>query len=218
VGEDAQLRLDSLDACDAVNEDNIEHTSTSKEIHMPKYKINGIEYEAAQEVINHATVLQERADSAVSGIKSMQVTIDKLTAERDSQKDRADSLEKRDIAKMVADGVKARRTVESAAVKILAKEAADKIDSMTDAEIQESVIKTVFPNADLKDKSADYVNARFDAAVDAAEVIRHDSVSAANRAASAGAQKQDAEDKGVSADGARQKMIAELENGWKKAE
>jgi len=48
-------------------------------------------------------------------------------------------------------------------------DSAVKLDAMSDEEIRKAVIAAKFPNANMDGKSADYIQARFDAALEAPE-------------------------------------------------
>lgn len=125
---------------------------------MPNKIINGIAYEAAQEVINHCDNLEKQ----VADLTKQVATIE---ADRDAHKERADKAEKevKTMPQKINDQVSARRELETKAAKVLAKDT--KFDTMSDVEIRSAVIASRFPNIKLDDKSDDYVTALFDSAI-----------------------------------------------------
>jgi hypothetical protein len=162
----------NLDASDAIQVDAKDQNEPKKEqTKMRKVNIDGIEYDAAPEVANALTKANDRADAAESLVKATQANLDaeakekaKIEAERDELKEK---LESRDDAATVHKQVQARLELERVAGKVLNKDA--KISEMTDMEIKHAVIKAKSTNADLNldEKSNDYIDARFDSAVEA---------------------------------------------------
>lgn len=152
AGAQARLNLDS----------NEEPLST-EQVNMPKIRLDtGIEYEAAPEVV--AEVERLRADSAARAteVKTHQTTIATLTGERDTLKARVDGIP----AEVAAAEAKAKTALAERA-KLETTAATFKVDTKdkTDDEIKHAVIKTFNKDFDPKDKSADYVQACYDVAV-----------------------------------------------------
>lgn len=129
-----------------------------KDRKMSIKKINGIEYEGAQEIINYCDSLETQ----ISALTKDKAT---LEADRDAQKARADKAETevKALPQKIADAATARRNLEATASKVLPKET--KIDSMTDAQIRTAVIAARFPEIKLDGKSEEYVSALFDSAL-----------------------------------------------------
>lgn len=159
------------------NEEPFNETKT-----MPKIKLdNGIEYEAAPEVI--AALDGVRGDNA-----RLKLTVDahapavaRLEAERDGLKAKLDAMPA-ELAKAAAQG-----RIDAAARIELEKVATGfKVDckGKTDREVKEAVIKTARKDADLTGKSDDYVNAAFDFAH--TSTVNTDAAMAAQRQAAAG--------------------------------
>jgi len=134
---------------------------------MPKIRLDGIEYEAAQEVINALEKANARIDTLETAGKAAQTNLDAVTAERDGLKAKvdghADELDKanKDAADTIGAAIKARvellRTAETFRV--------DKADELSDKEIKVSVIKAVRgDDFDPADKSDAYIDAAFDLA------------------------------------------------------
>lgn len=130
---------------------------------MKKVNIDGIEYDAAPEVVNALAKAQARADSAEANLQAVTVDKDKLTAERDNFKERLDAAEKVDHSAAIADGVKARVTLVGVATRV---DASINCDGLADMEIKKAVITKKFPKAELDGKSDAYITARFDGIVD----------------------------------------------------
>ena len=179
AGPEARLKMDQMDLfrTDSLGTDiafmigkevrtDSKHSNTKNNTNnfnkgdqaMPNKIINGIAYEAAQEVINHCDNLEKQ----VADLTKQVATIE---ADRDAHKDRADKAEKevKTMPQKINDQVSARRELETKAAKVLAKDT--KFDTMSDVEIRSAVIASRFPNIKLDDKSDDYVTALFDSAI-----------------------------------------------------
>jgi len=130
---------------------------------MAKKRIDGIEYEADQQVINHLDRETARADQAERDLTTKNDQLDKAEAERDSAKDELDKL-KKGRQDEIDKAVKARIDLERTATPFLDKES--KVDSMSQKEIHLAVIAKAFPEAKLDEKSDAYIEARFDSAIE----------------------------------------------------
>jgi hypothetical protein len=127
---------------------------------------NGIEYDAAPEVVHALDKL--RADVAESQTKAKAAleTVEKVTGERDTLKARVDGFAaeldkvKADALTVATAQVKARAELEKVAEGF-------KVDhaGKTDREVKEAVIKLQRADADLTGKSDEYVQAAFDMSV-----------------------------------------------------
>lgn len=151
---------------------------------MPILKLDGIDYEAAQQVVNHVAKL----DTQITGLTK---DLDVMKADRDTSKEKLDTAEKqiKEVPAQIAAGVRTRLDLERKASAILPKETLEKIDSMSDVDIRKAVILVKFPEAKLDGQSEDYLKARFDAALEV--VTKTDDADAANRAKSAPRQDSD---------------------------
>lgn len=185
AGRDARLRLDSLDISESVEYSDSD-PQPDRRVPMVKYRIDGIDYDAAPEVVNYVNKLDAQ-------IKTLSSERDALKGERDSWKDKYDALKaeaaKVDLPKLVSEGVKARLDVERKARAVLTDKAIiEKLDSMSDTDIRKAVILAVFPRATLDNASDAYLAARFDAACEVAlddKGERRSDALASNRALSA---------------------------------
>lgn len=190
---------------DASEDESDPETEPKKETVMPKVRLdNGIEYDAAPEVIHALDKM--RADSA------------KLEAERDAAKADADKAKveadkaKADIAQVRQDAVaqaKARIELEGKAKALGVDVKAD----ATDRQLREGIIaKTRNDGVDLTGKSDAYIEAAYDLAI--ATKADQAAAAAAQREAMQGKQQQqgradNADDKPESAAAARQAFIAQ---------
>jgi hypothetical protein len=166
AGNVATLRLDAADAVMADVED------TKKEGRKMTAKVrldSGLEYDCAPEVkVALDQVTKDRTD-AVTERDELKKKLDAVTAERDEFKARAEKAEKVDHSEAISKGITARMDVLGKARKVLDEEQQKKLDSMKDEEIRQAVIKAKYPDLDLEGKSAEYVDARFDAIVEKLE-------------------------------------------------
>jgi len=173
-GSDLKLNLDSvdvehLDGFEYKEDGGMDCINKGKELSMPKFKIGGIDYEAAQEVINHITSLDANIDSLKKEVKTANDSVTAAQAKLDEATEKVDSLEKRDIQKEISDGVAGRLSLLKVANDVLEKDIKEdkiKIDDMSDLDVRKAVILNRSPNAKLDDKDEVYINARFDAVVE----------------------------------------------------
>jgi len=187
-GSDCTLRLDSTDAMlveDDRNDtdDDTDRSDEDREgVSMRKITIKGISFEApdqtAQAIETVLTEEKTRLDSVTTELERAKAKVDELTAELGKEKKlRLDAADPAKIAAAVA----TRVALERSAIKVLEgtlrndslsddeREKALRLDGLTDREIQEKVILAVHKDAKLKDRSADYVTARFDSVVESYE-------------------------------------------------
>jgi hypothetical protein len=170
AGPEVGIRLDAGDAIQ-VSPHSQEQTT------MLKIRIDGVDFEATEQLAQAFTVAQEKAAKALDEVKAQ---LKAKTDDADKQKARADSLDEElkkakaahaDAAdpSKIEEAVKTRVALERTAGKVLGE--TTKFDEMTDADIKRAVILKVHPGAEaqLKDASAVYLQDRFDAAVDAIE-------------------------------------------------
>ena len=160
-GSNLRLNLDAIELNKLDGFDIIEN-STSKEPNMAKIRIDGCDYEAAQEVINHLAKLQANIDNAAATLKTATDKVETLQANIDSQKVKLDAFEKRDITAEIAGAVKSRLNLVKTAELILDEETVAKIDSMSDADVKKAIIIAKSPEAKLDGKSDVYIDARID--------------------------------------------------------
>jgi len=182
AGENARL-----DSADIDNNDYVQPLTSKKEPQMPKVRIDGIEYDAAQEVVNFLTKETARADASDALVKTEKSEHDKTRADRDSQKARADALEaeKAKTPALVATAVAARINLERKATTVLDAKDCEGLDKLADVDIEKKIVLAVFPEAKLDGVSDDYLNARVDSAIDMKDKIKRDGAMADQRDKSA---------------------------------
>jgi hypothetical protein len=158
AGDIAKIELDSAD----IDIDTDIISNPKKEAEMPKVNLDGIDYEAAPEVINALAKARTALTEAQIKLDGTAKTVDKINADADTLKAENTALKARDISAEVTAGVTARLALERTAAVCLD---AEDVSSVSDAEIKTKVIAKAFPDIKLDGKSADYVNACFDNAV-----------------------------------------------------
>lgn len=149
-----------------------------------KFKIGDKEFDLDKEVADAINAEFKSRDDAFEAFKKkaakekgdaadVEAAIEKATKELKSQADKlqakCDSLEEKLAAKKdgasaaeVSKLVKERARVEKVAATVLGAEAAAKLDDKSDLDVMKEVIVKASPKTDLKDKSEDYIRARFD--------------------------------------------------------
>jgi hypothetical protein len=225
AGPEVRIRLDSGDAIMADATTNDSQTAPGQEQPMEKVFINGMWVEVSAQAKQALEVEKQRSDAAVA---RLQEDMKLATAKADAEKGRADSLkdaaDKAEKARADAADPKTIRALVQARVS-LEKEAAAvledmKLDGLSDAEVKAAVLKKLCPTVDLTGKSADYVQARYDGAL---EAFRNEeestSVETVRRAAAGGEPSDTRNDDGMSdSEKAAAKWRADARNMWKPRE
>jgi hypothetical protein len=173
AGPGARVRMDSAD-------DTVITVDSPTRGPMAKIKIGDVEYEQGSE--SHLQALaaqQKRADAdreaAEQRAKAAEEKAAKAQADADKAKARADAADEEakkasELAKAApakaAEQIRARMKLEDDARAVLGRDA--KLDGLNDREVQEKVLKQTTPELKLDGKSADYVQARFEIAVEQA--------------------------------------------------
>ena len=153
----ARLNLDRFDAVSINDEDN----NMSENLGRIRLD-NGLEYQAAPEVVIALEKLRTDAQSLKARADELQKQVDTVSGERDTLKSEVEKIEqiKKDALDTARAEVKARADLEKA-VETFKVDCADK----TDRQIKEAVILAVRADAQLEGKSDEYVNAAFDMSV-----------------------------------------------------
>jgi hypothetical protein len=143
---------------------------------MPKFKIDGIDYEASQEVINHVTKLQAAHDELkvkADSIPALNTQVQTVTAQRDQFKADLEAEQKKDRSAEVAAAVAERVKLLDAARVTLDAEIIKGLDKMANLDVQKAVIlaraeavKRDALKVTLDAYTPAQVQARFDAAVE----------------------------------------------------
>jgi len=162
---------------------------------LKKIVLDGVEYESEPKVLEALHAATVRADTVQGTLDALIADKTKIDAERDTLKDKVDTLEakvkeletvKLDTA--VIDAAVARRVRILDAARVANVEV--KAD-MAELDIQKAVIMAVFPKAVLDGKDAVYLDARFDGAVEALSVEAEKKADAEIREVSGGVEKAD---------------------------
>jgi len=175
AGGAARINMDSGDA--------IQTTDEGKKP-MKKVTLDGIEYDAAPEVVNALSKAAARADAAEKSVteitkqlETLKADADKTKAELDAMKEKAEDEDEEKKAKKDGElraAVKARLDLERVAEKVITGDAREalKLDEMNDADLMKAVIMAAAPKAKLDGQSDAYIKARFDAIAEDAEEMK----------------------------------------------
>ncbi|MEE9374569.1 MAG: DUF2213 domain-containing protein, partial [Saprospiraceae bacterium] len=166
-GPELQLNIDHCDGEDGI----IDITNYKESKTMEKYRIDGIGYEAAQEVINHVSKLEANIDSLTKDVKNAVAEKSKVEAKHDALDEKVKELEKVDNQEIINTAVKARITLERNAAKIIEDanfDGVSDVDLMKKAILEKAKDDTAKEELKAKLDSNDqvYVQARFDAIVE----------------------------------------------------
>jgi len=172
AGSRARIHMDSaeeIDKPDSNNDDDVPNNKPDKGGNMSKYRKDGIEYDAAQEVVNHIATLDTKIADLEQANSDVKGELDTIRAERDSLKEELDKLKETNTDEAIAKAVAARRDLESKASKVLSEDDMKDLIGKSDKEVQIAVIKSVSPDANLDDETDAYISGRFDSAVENSE-------------------------------------------------
>lgn len=199
----------------------------SENLNLKKVVLDSIEYQAEKPVVDKMNDYKKRLDIAEKSLDKKDVDVgtmkkeldtknkelEKLMAERDGLKDKIDNLEKdkkdaADIDKLVDEKLNLLKMAKDAGI--------EKTDDLTNTDIKKEIICKMSKSTkveDLKEKSEDYINARYDAACE----IVQDSINkdAQNKQSLYGdLQKRTNETVQDTVDAAKNNYVTEITNRW----
>lgn len=224
AGPSAKLKLDS-GAGVSIRADRQQdpgpgdaHEPSKESQHMVKITVDGIEVEVAND--QAAQLIQRALSSRGEKLDAAQKTLAETTAKAEKAAARADEAEAKakkleaeraDAAdpKKVAELVNARVALVSKAREVLGAEA--KLDDMDAPSIKRAVLAKLHPDLKFDGKSSDYLDARFDAALDGAS---KEALAALRAAAEKSGERNDGGQN--DAEKARAQARKDAEEAWKK--
>ena len=162
AGETARIKVDHMDAADAVLVEKIEEDVMADKVDELNQKVDEVEKLNVTLTKDNAE-LQAKLDALVADKTAIEV-------ERDTLKDKVDGLETKlkEVEATILDeaDIAAKVTAKVALIdQAKALEVEAKAD-MSDLDIKKAVIMKIFPKAVLEGKSDAYVDARFDSALE----------------------------------------------------
>jgi len=171
AGKDVAIKLDEGDAIQTDEEFIINQSKKEDKVmsdsKMKSIILDGIEYNAAPEVINALTKADSKSKELLEVKNGLQSKVDELTAKNDSLSQENEELKTRDPEKEIVAAAKTRISLLSAVKDILNDEEFKTAQDLSEREIKETVLNKVIKNKiSLDDKSMDYIDARFDAEVE----------------------------------------------------
>lgn len=180
-GKDICLNVDSwnIDHLDSVlledennnNNDN-NNPPQRKVLNMEKITINGINYDAAPEVVNYVRE-KEKISSELNGdIIKLKKNGEELKAKFDTANDELQKI-KKSLPEMIGKRVQEKVELLNVANDYLSEEEKKGIDSLSAIDIKKKIILSRFPNTKEKinndSTSDDYINARYEATIEILE-------------------------------------------------
>jgi hypothetical protein len=159
AGKEACLHIDESDI-------NVSNNLKPKGAKMPQLNLDGIQYEAAQEVINRLQKVESENASLKVKLDTAETANTKNTAAIDEQKTKIEKMEKIDHSAEITAAVTSRIALEKKAAKVLDEKEIEALSGKPEIEIKKSVIVKLHKDVKLDDKNPDYINARFDAAME----------------------------------------------------
>jgi hypothetical protein len=183
AGDAARLRLDSAGAVMVADNKGAGMASSSKRQeanqmadNLKKITLDGVERQAEDAVVVELHKTKERADQADAQLTSVKAELSQTSAKLDAANEQVTKLtadleaakaEKLDQAKFDA-AVNAKVQL----IAIAAKAGVEKLDG-TNEELMKAIILKASPDAKLDGKDANYIQARFDMAVEQLEKIQN---------------------------------------------
>ena len=151
-------------------------------VDLRSVQLDGVAYQAEKEVIqglNKVTKnladVSAKLETSETSMKKLTSDHEKLTADRDVLKEQLDAanLELEELKKSTVkeDEIQAIIKTRIKLVDTAVKMEIEVKDEMSNEDIKKAVIIAIFPEANLDEKSIDYIDARFDAALEVAEKI-----------------------------------------------
>lgn len=137
-----------------------------KENRMIKFSIDGIDYDASPEVVNHAKRESKRADDAEATVKSLTEKLSKETARADSAEESLKIAKEKTNADAIQKAVTERIALVNLASPHLDENTVKSIHTLDEKAIKSAVILAHFPEAKLDGKDDVYIAGRFDAAIE----------------------------------------------------
>jgi hypothetical protein len=174
AGDAAMIHLDGADAVlvDKLKSEPIGGSS------MKKIRIDGVEYEGEEKLIELYQTSSKRADAAEAELakvradsdSAMKAAVSAMEADRDNHKDRADAAEakikeletKRLDSKQLDAMVLARTELLSNAAKAGVEVKAD----MAEVDVKKAVVAAIYPKVNFDGRDDIYIQARYDAAIE----------------------------------------------------
>lgn len=135
-----------------------------KEPTMAQLNVRGVNYDAAQEVINAYQEKEGEVKEKQKALDALQSKHDALQAQLDEAKANLEDAKKVNSDEAIKAGVRARIELERKASKVLKDKA---FDTMNDKQVMLEVIKSKHNDLSLDEKPEAYIQARFDAIVEA---------------------------------------------------
>jgi hypothetical protein len=213
AGENVKLNVDSaIELTDDI------HKPINKGVSvMPKLRLDGIEYESSQEVINAFEKATAENKTLKSSLVEKDNSITKMRADADTQKAKLDTAEKevKEMPEKITKAVQDRISLERIALDALPEDKAKDISKMFDADIRKAVILDKFPDAKLDGENDVYIRARFDAACELKGDKGTEDKSAIKEQKAKVLNTDEKKSKVINLDEARQKYIDNMNNAYK---
>ncbi len=218
AGRDAALRLDDEDAILVTDADEApQNLNPQESTKMAKVTIDGVDFEVSEQAAQAIGKVVARADSASEQIDAAKKAIEQEKARADKAEEDRDNVRK-DLESVKSDesireAVAARLDLGRAAVKVLGQEKADEMEvaKMDAADIKRAVVLAVSPSAEskLEGCSGEYLEARFDHALEAHKPEEKTDENDAPKPRWAKADVSEDQDNRFDVDAARARMIKE---------
>jgi len=161
-GKNCKLLLDGKEQ--TVNLDGFSiDDKIPREEDVKVFNIDGKEFKVEDDVYSLLTSLQTNCDEAEGKLRGKNKEIEKLTASRDELESKLKVQNDADDAEKFKSAVRERVALESQASKVLGD---TNLDGLSEVEIKGKVVKKLRPSISLDGKSEDYIDARYEIALE----------------------------------------------------
>lgn len=171
MGADAAIVLDGVDAIQIIinqEEDNIMSQNLKTVV------LDGIDYQASPEVANaldkttkELEDAKKEIDSVKSELDTTKAVIDEKDAKVDALQKANDELSKRDFNAEIISATNKRFTLVNTVKTVFGDSVYGRIQAFNDHDIKCDVLQPLYKDKDLKKQSVEYVDALFDATIEA---------------------------------------------------
>jgi len=163
-GSNCKLLLDGKEQTINLDGTSIDEKNIPKEENVKVFILDGKEYTVEDSVHALLTSLKTERDEAIQNLDAKTKSVEKLTALKDDLESKIKVQNDADDADKFQAAVRERVALESKASKVLGEDV--NLDGLSESEIKKKVVKKLRPSISLDGKSEDYIDARYEIALE----------------------------------------------------
>lgn len=169
MGADAAIVLDGIDAIQILNINDEEDANMSN---LKIVVLDGIEYQASPEVANALEKTSKEVENLKAEISGSKAILDEVNAKVDALQKANDEFAKRDINAEIATATNKRFSLLNTVKGVFGDDIYSKVQTFNDHDIKCDVLQPLYQDKDLKKQSIEYIDALFDATIEAKKVAK----------------------------------------------